>query len=172
MAATATMKVYTGTNAATVSPDAVPGTNAATFNFLSIDAYDAGTTYQSNPIYVPLSGTQYSYERWIRIYFSGAFATVNNIKIYKSSGVFSDAALSINAGVTAVASTPIMTPSAIAVVPIPTTSAGALDATPAGAPLVAPGYSKYIVLQLAVPSSVVTPNEMGTITYTIMWDET
>lgn len=154
MAATATMKVYTGTNAATENPDVAPGTNAATFNFLSIDAYDAGTTYQSNPIYVPLTGTQYSYERWIRIYFSGAFATVNNIKIYKSSGVFSDPALSINAGVTAVASTPVMTPSAIALVPIPISASSALDATPAGAPLVAPGYSKYIVMQLVVPSSV------------------
>ncbi len=170
MAATVRVKVYTGTTAATENPDAAPGTNAASLNFCSSDVYDSdGTYYLTYPLVVPTSGTNYSFERWFRIHFSGAFASITNIKVYKSAGNYSDSQIVINAAVTTTAVTPTEAPSTIATSAIPTSAATALVATPAAG---LTDYSKYIVMQMKVPNSVVVPHDVGTQTLTISYDET
>jgi hypothetical protein len=69
MVATHNLKICTGTNAATESAG-----DASNWNLMATDAYDStGTTYQSNPITVPAAGTSYSYERWLRVEFTGVF---------------------------------------------------------------------------------------------------
>ena len=170
MTATFRWKVFTSTNAATENPDAAPGTNAATLNLMNADAYDASTDYQSYPISVPAAGTNYSYERWFRAHFSSTFNLVDNMKVWKSAGSLSDGNLVINAGVTDTGVTPVNTVSTPASAPIPTVVGSALDPTP-GAGLTAAGYSDYIVLQLAVPSTVTTPGNIGSQTITFRYDE-
>uniref|UniRef100_A0A6M3IJL6 Uncharacterized protein n=1 Tax=viral metagenome TaxID=1070528 RepID=A0A6M3IJL6_9ZZZZ len=170
MVATFRWKVYTSTNAATESPDAAPGTSAATLNLMQTDAYDAATDYQSYPTSVPAAGTNYTYERWFRAHFSGTFNLIDNMKIWKSAGTLSDGNLVLNAGITTSGVTPINTVSSLATSAIPTVVGSALDPTPA-APLTSAGYSKYCVMQLAVPSTVTTPGDISSQTITFRYDE-
>ena len=171
MAATVELKIYTGTNAGTENPASGDATN---WNLMSTDAYDStGTDYQTNRIQVPSSGTNYSYERWMRLRFSGTFNLIDNIKAWHSAGTLSDANLDLLAGVTDTGATPTDSQSSVAT----TTLTGwdsegeALDLTPSGGISSSPGYSKYLVVQLEVPSTVTTPGDIGTQTITFQYDE-
>lgn len=162
MAATSEIKVYTGTNLVTSNV-------AANMNFLSSDIYStsAATEY---PINVPQSGTGYSFERVLAMDFSGVFNSITNIKAWKSAGSYSDVALSLKAGTTEATFSPVQTASSYATANIPTDVGTALDLTPT-TPLTAPGISKYIVMQLDVPSTVSTLGTIGTQTLTVQFDE-
>jgi len=167
MVATHNLKVCTGTNAATESAG-----DASNWNLMSTDAYDStGTTYQTNPITVPAAGTSYSYERWLRVEFTGVFNLITNIKTWKSAGTLSDAALSIKAGVSATGVTPVVTASSIATATVPVVVGSALDLTPSNPIDTSGEKTKYAVLQLNVPSTVVTPGDIGTQTLTFQYDE-
>lgn len=168
MAATFEWKVYTGTNAGTENP--ATG-SASHLNFHNDDTYGTQTDYEHKQIVVPSSGTAYSYERWLRGRWSGTFNQIQNILFWKSGGTYSDSNLSINAGVTDTGVTPVGTASSIATSAVPETEGTALDITPSGDITSSPGYSKYVVLQLVVPSSVVTPGDIGVQTFTIQYDE-
>jgi len=171
MAATVELKIYTGTNAATENPSSGDATN---WNLMSIDAYDStGTDYQSNPITVPDTGTAYSYERWMRLYFSGTFNLIDNIKVWHSAGTLSDSNLDLLAGVTTTAATPINTVSSVATTTLTSwdSETEALDLTPTGGISASSGYSKYLVVQLSVPSTVTTAGDIGTQTLTFQYDE-
>lgn len=168
MAATCELKIYTGASAGTESPAG----DATNWNLMSSDAYDStGTTYQSNPIVVPAGGTAYSYERWMKLKFSGTFNLINNVKVWKSAGTLSDAALSIYAGKTATGATPVATVSSIATATIPTSSGTAINITPSNAINTTGEKTDFLVVQLRVPSTVVTPGDIGTQTLTFQYDE-
>ena len=168
MAATVELKIYTGSGG-TENPSSGDASN---WNLMSIDSYDStGTDYQNNPITVPASGTNYSYERWMRLRFSGSFNLIDNIKAWKSAGTLSDANLTLNAGVTDTYAQPVNSASTIATSAIPESEATALDLTPSGGVTSSPGYSKYLVVQLVVPSSVTTPGDIGNQTITFQYDE-
>lgn len=165
MAATFEWKVYTGTNAATESPAG----SATNLNLMNNDSYDStGTTYQTYPITVPAASSAFSYERWIRGKFSGTFNQIDNMKFWKSAGTLSDAALIITAGISTTGVTPVVTDSTIATAAIPTAEGSALNPTNV---LTGTGYSKYIVMQLEVPSTVTTPGDIGSQTVTFKYDE-
>jgi len=169
MAATVRWKVFTGTTAATENPDAAPGTNAV-INLLSSDTYT--TSYQNYPVIIPSSGTNYSYERWVRVHFSGTFTSISNIKVYRSAGVKSDGAIGINAAATGTAATPVQSVSTIAISEMPTTLASAINITPAAGPITTAGYTKYLVIQAVVPNSVTNDDDFNTHTVTLSYDET
>lgn len=162
--------------ASTVNP--ATGGNATNWNMMYTNAYDStGTAFRSttNRIPVPAAGNRYSYERWIKGYWSGAANEVRNIKVYKSSGSMSDAALKLYGGTTAAYATPVgvSTASGKAL-----TLASSWDATnqtmnitPTGGISSFPGWSKYFITQLKVPSTVTTPGDIGSQVITILYDE-
>ena len=173
MAATVELKIYTGTTAANENP---ASGDAANWNLMNTDAYDSsGTDYQSatNRISVPSSGTNYSYERWMRLKCTGTFNQITNVKFYRSAGTLSDANLDLLAGQTDTAATPSNSASTIAT----TTKGGwdeeseAIDITPSGGITTSNTYSKYAVVQLKVPSTVTTPGDIGSQTITFKYDE-
>jgi len=171
MTATCEVKVYTGTDAGTENPTSGDADN---MNLMSADSYDSdGTQYQSYPISVPDSGTNYSYERWVRLKFSNTFNKIENIKAWKSSGTLSDSNLDIKAGTTTTGATPTNSQSTIATTSLTSwdSESEALDLTPSGGITSSPGYSKYLVMQLVVPSTVTTPGDVGTIVVTFRYDE-
>lgn len=170
MAATPLLKVYTGTNAATMSPSGTgDGTN---WNLMSTDAYDStGTTYQSYPITVPDSSSNYSYERWMKIRFDGTFNLIDNVLAWKSAGSLSDGALILTAGETATGATPVNTNSTVATSVIPTTEGTAIDITPSSAIDASGDSTDYLVVQLEVPSTVTTPGDIGSQTITFQYEE-
>lgn len=168
MAATVELKVYTGSSAGTEQPAG----DATNWNLQSVDAYDAtGTDYQTNKITVPPSGSAYSYERWLRLKYTGVFNSITNVLAWLSAGALSDPALILTAGVNASGVTPVVTNSAIAVSPIPTTEGGALDITPAGGISVSGDFTDYLVVQLEAPSTVVTAGDISAQTLTFQYDE-
>lgn len=168
MAATPELKIYTGTDAGTESPAG----DATNWNLMSIDDYDdTGSTYSSNPITVPDSGTNYSYERWMRVKFNGTFNLIDNIKVWKSSGTLSDGNLSLFAGSTATGVTPTNADSSVATTAMPTTEGGAINITPTNSIDADGEYTDYLVVQLDVPSTVTTPGDIGTQTLTFQYDE-
>lgn len=169
MVATAEWKVYTA--GGTEHPASGSASNV---NVMAIDAYDdTGTVYAQHPIPVPETGTNYSYERWMRLKFDGTFNQIDNIKFWMESWVKSDPNLEINGGVTENFTDPVNTASAVATSPSAdwTGVANAMDITPTGGINSAPGYSKYFVMQLVVPSTVTTPGNIGTVVVKVQYDE-
>jgi len=173
MASTINWKVYTG-SPLTEAPGA--GNSAVNVNLLALDIYDSTAgSYAANPISVPAAGSNYSFERVIRAFWTGTFNEVTNVLLWKSSGTLSDAALKIAANVTGTWAPAAQTSGAstFATAAIPTTSGTALNATPAaGSAYPAAGYSKYGVMQLVVPSTVTTPGDIGSQLIRFQWDET
>ena len=168
MAATVELKVYTGTNAGTESPAG----DATNWNLQSVDAYDStGTDYQTNKITVPSAGTNYSYERWTRLKYTGTFNSITNVKVWKSAGTLSDVNLDLNAGETTTGVTPVDSASSVATAEVPTSEGTAIDITPAGGISSSGDFTDYLVLQLEVPSTVTTPGDIGTQTLTFQYDE-
>ena len=128
MAAGHNLKVCTGSNAATENAG-----DASNWNLMSTDAYDSdGSTYQSNPITVPAAATAYSYERWLRVEFTGTFNAITNVKVWKSTGTLSDAALALFVGEAAAGVTPVNTDSSVATTAMPSAEGSAIDITPSG----------------------------------------
>ena len=171
MTATAEMKICTGTDASTESP---ASGSASNWNLISEDLYDeTGTYYGIKRIVVPSTGTNYSHERWIRWAFTGTFTLITNVKVYISAWVFSNGNLDIKGGEAAAGVTPIDTVSTIAT----TAKTGwdtlgeAIDITPTS-PIAASGdKTDYLVTQLSVPSTIITPGDIGTVTLTLQYDE-
>ena len=169
MVATVEWKVYTA--GGVENPSSGSATN---LNLMSVDAYDAtGTDYTQYPIAVPETGTAYSYERWVRLKFSDTFNQIDNIKIWLDSWTKSDPNLELYAGVTDTFSDPVNTQSTVATIPSAnwTGVTNALDITPTGGITTSPGYTKYFVMQLAVPSTVTTPGDVGTMVIKVQYDE-
>lgn len=166
MVATIVWKQCTSTDA---------GTETTTTNkyahLISSDIADDGTGYESNVVLAPLTGTNYSYERWMRFVFSGTFNLITNIKVYKSSGTLSDGNLVLNAGETDTGVTPINTSSSIATSAIPTVVGSAIDITPSNAIDVSGEKTDYFVMQLVVPSTVTTPGDISSQGLTVQYDE-
>ena len=166
MVATITWKQCTSTDA---------GTETTTTNkyshLTSSDTADDGTGYESNTITSPLTGTNYSYERWMRFVFTSTFNLIDNIKVYKSSGTLSDGNLVLNAGETDTGVTPINTVSSIATSAIPTVVGSAVDITPVNAIDASGEKTDYFVIQLVVPSTVTTPGNISSQGLTVQYDE-
>jgi len=85
-----------------------------------------------------------SYEKWNRGKFSGSYTTIDNLKLYKSSGTL-PVNVTIKAAVNAAFATPVATASVVATSNVPTTEGTALVPTSPGA---SPSYSGYITMQL------------------------
>lgn len=178
MTATVELKIFTSTNAATENPSSGDATN---WNVMYTDAYDSSTSaYRSsiNRVPVPTAGNEYSYERWMKLKFTGAFTTVSNVKVYRKTGAgsaasgLSDTNLDLLAGTTVAGVTPVKTASAVATTVLSgwDSSGEAIDITPVGN--IAPGgYSKYFVVQLKVPYTVTMPGDIGAQTIEFSYDE-
>jgi len=169
MVATMELKIYYGVDAGTEAPAG----DATNWNLMSTDAYDStSTSYQTNKIQTPASGTNYSYERWFRLKFSGVFNNVTNMSFWHSGGTLSDANIDLKAGSTTVAVTPVNTASSVA-----TTTLTGWDteveeiALNNGGDLAAAGYSDYGVIQLVVPYTATIPGDISVQTISMEWDE-
>ena len=169
MAATCNLKICTGTNAGTENAG-----DASNWNLLNTDEYDStGTIYQTSKISVPDAGTNYSYERWTRLEFTGTFNLIENVKVWHSAGTLSDAAFGLYAGKTNIGATPVNTESLIATNALSAwdSEAEAIDITPAVDIETSGDKTDYLVAQLRVPYTVVTPGDIGSQTITFSYDE-
>ena len=163
MPATLTWKACTGTDAATEA-------TTTNWNLLNRDAVDSGSDYTESRIAIPATGSNYSYERILRLIFTGAFNLIDNVKLWKE-GTLSDGNLIINAGETDTGTTPVNTASAVASSAIPTTEGTAIDITPSN-PIDSSGEkSDYLYIQLEVPSTVTTLGAINAQVLYVSWTE-
>ena len=138
----------------------------STLNYGSTDAADL--TAASYPV---VAG-QSSYEKYIRAKFTDAFTEISNMLFWKSAGSYVTGE-SIKAGANKAYVQPVSTVSTVATADVPVAQGSALSiqAADGSATITAPGYTKYIVLQLQTTSS--TPaGSVNQKTSTFMYDET
>lgn len=135
---------------------------AATFEFR--ESNGAGETVTNNisnvnfgsndsanivPATFPITAGTNSFEKWIRGHFSGTYASVTNLKFWKSAGAYVTGE-DIKAAVNATYATPTASTSSVATVTVPTTLGTALAPTAPGA---SPSFSGYITMQLQTTGS-------------------
>jgi len=134
-------------------------------NFGDIDDHEL--TPSSYPIVVGDN----SYEKNLRAKFDDTFTEISNMKFWKSAGAYKTGE-AIKADEMTVYATPVKTTSVRAVddVPIVIGSAIVVHSAAGEATITAPGYTRYICLQLQTTGS--TPSgALNTKTFTFQYDE-
>ena len=148
--------------------------NVSNINFGSGDV--ANLVPASYPITIPPTGTNYSYEKYIKIKCSGTYNKVDNLQYWHSAGTPSTG-VSFYASNTAntTYATPVNTLSTKATNAVPTSDPGTanigIDGSFTGAfESSETAYSNYLVLQMRVASTA-SPGNMAQITWTFQYDE-
>jgi len=95
----------------------------------------------------PITAGQNSFAKYIRAKFSGSFTTIANMLFWKSLGEYVASEL-CKAGANVAYATPSQTATGDATIPTTEGSALAIQAADGSDTIVAPGYTKYIRLQL------------------------
>lgn len=118
----------------------------ANLNFGSNDSYELNTTTY------PITRGNSSFEKYIRAKFGGTFTTISNMLFWKSNGDYV-AGEGIKCAYNVAFATPSATPNADSA--IPTTSGGstAIQSAAGASTITAPGYTKYLRLQLDTTGS-------------------
>lgn len=151
----------------------------ATIYFMSADAFSSLENANANPIRIQQAQTSHSYEKWLRVNFTGTFNSVSNMKFWRSAGTL-NAGWSLfvndNGGIkTSSWSAPVNSDSAIATASL-ATSEGAAHQVYASdgvqTALSTQGATAWIVLQADVAGGT-SPGSMAAtnITFTFQWDE-
>jgi len=140
-----------------------PTDGIANLNFGSNDSPDL------SPSTYPIVVTESSFEKYIRAKFSSTFTEISNMKFWMSAGVLV-AGETIKAAENVAFVTPSATTNADSAVPITEGAALVIQAAGGGSTIVAPGYTKYIRLQLDTTGS--TPSgAVNQKTFTFQYDE-
>jgi hypothetical protein len=132
-------------------------------NFGSNDSVNLNTTTY------PITRGNASFEKYIRAKFTGVFTTISNMLFWKSAGSYvTDETIKAAANVAYVQ--PSQTPNADAGIPELVGSALSIQSAAGTATITAPGYTKYIRIQLQTTGS--TPaGAVNTKTFTFQYDE-
>lgn len=164
MAATVTLRVYTGSSAGTQS-SSVTG-----IDFISADnATNSSGNRVANPITIPPSGVTRSYEKWLKLYVDVAPDNqIGNI-LFWTDGSF-DTGVTIYGGTTATGATPTSSDSSVATTNITTWTSGAKFTWDAGPYTTTGAIDDFLVLQMDVASTASVGN-MTQETFTYSYDE-
>lgn len=123
------------------------------------------------PSTYPIVAGANAFEKYLKAKFSGTFTEISNMKFWKSVGALKTGEAILADEVTSYAQ-PVATTSAVAVSAIPTSvgSAIVVHSAAGAATIAAPGYTRYIALQLQ--TTVSTPaGALNTKTFTFQYDE-
>ena len=128
-------------------------------------------SYEIVPATYPVVAGTNAYEKYIRAKFSDTFTEISNMKFWKSVGAYKTGE-DIKAAENIAYVQPVKTTSSVATVTIPVTEGTALAIQSAAGTttITAPGYTKYICLQLQTTGS--TPaGAVNQKTFTFQYDE-
>jgi hypothetical protein len=130
---------------------------------------DATTAPAANPIALPGSGTNYSFERYFRAHWTSTFTSISSITFFKQAGSLGTG-IGINCGTTGngTYTAAVNTASSVATAGIPTSSGSAIAFGPTS--LTSAGYSYYGVMQMTVASTA-SSGVVATQTYRFAWQE-
>lgn len=169
MARNVLWKVITGPSSSkTINPDASLSTSAV-ITFAREDIYTDLSNYMNYGVRKPNQGTNYSYERWIQVWWDdNALTTIANVTFYFSGSLVPG--LTLRVGVKGVYDTPDNTPRSQTASDTHTTIT---PASPKSLPIFMDGdvyKSNYIVMQLVVPASVQSTGNISNSSFIIAVD--
>ena len=123
------------------------------------------------PADYPIVAEENAYEKYIRAKFSDSFTQISNMKFWKSVGAYKTGE-DVHAAKNVAYTQPVKTTSVVATVTVPTEvgSALAIQSAAGTTTITAPGYTKYICLQLQTTGSTLA-GALNTKTYTVQYDE-
>lgn len=133
-----------------------------------------GSTRAANlsPSSYPIVAGNYSYEKWIKVNFSGSFTNISEIKFWKSAGNYvTGESINFTGQVTSFA-TPTDSSSSYATSSVPVSEPGSANVSISGSlsgSLTSEGSSDFIVLQSSITteaSASATNEKTFTLTYT------
>jgi hypothetical protein len=155
MAATVELRCFTETNAATES-GAITG-----IDFISADnAVNSLANRTANPISIPDAGSNYSFEKWLKLRITAAPAnSISNIKFW-TDGSFA-AGTGVKYGTTATGATPGQTVSTKATIDAATATSGAKATWDSGSYSTTGVIANFLVLQLNVTTTALQGNWNG-----------
>jgi hypothetical protein len=136
----------------------------ANINFGSVDDHELNTTTY------PITRSESSFEKYIRCKFSDTFTEISNMKLWRSDVLGYKAGETLKAAANVAFATPSETPNADSDIPLNEGASLAIQAADGSGTIVAPGYTKYLRLQIQTTGS--TPS--GAVfqkTLTFQYDE-
>ena len=137
--------------------------NIANLNFGSNDSYEIV------PATYPVIASENSFSKYIRAKFSSTFTEISNMKFWKSAGAYVTGE-DIVAQANVVYATPSATATGDSTIPVIVGSALSVQSAAGTGTITAPGYTKYIRLQLQTTGS--TPSgSVNQKTFTFQYDE-
>jgi len=134
-----------------------------------------GSTIAANlaPSTYPITAGTYSYEKWVRAYFSGSFTRIDNIQFWKSAGAYVSGETIAWTGQQTAYAAPTTTASVYATTALPTADPGTANVSIGGSlsgSLTSTGYSDYMILQTSVTTAA-SAGATNTKTLTLQYDE-
>jgi len=136
----------------------------ANLNFGSVDDHELNTTTY------PITRGDASFEKYIRAKFSGGFTEISNMKLWRSDVLGYKTGETLKAAANVAFATPSATPNADSDIPLNEGASLAIQSAAGTTTITAPGYTKYIRLQIQTTGS--TPS--GSVfqkTITFQYDE-
>ena len=133
-------------------------------NFGSVDDHELNTTTY------PITRGNASFEKYIRAKFSDTFTEISNMKFWRSDVLGYKTGETLKAAANVSFATPSTTPNADSDIPLSEGASLAIQSAAGTTTITAPGYTKYIRLQLQTTGS--TPS--GSVfqkTLTFQYDE-
>lgn len=152
MPATVELRCFTGTNAGTES-GAITG-----IDFISADnATNSLANRTANPITIPDAGTNYSFEKWLKLRITVAPAnSISNIKFWTDGSVA--AGTGVKYGTTASGTTPVQTASSVATNDATAATSGAKATWDSGSYSSTGLIANFLVLQMSVGTTATQGN--------------
>jgi hypothetical protein len=136
----------------------------ANLNLGSNDSYELNTTTY------PITRGQSSFEKYLRCKFSDSFTEISNMKFWRSDVLGYKTGETLKAAANVAFATPSATPNADSDIPLNEGASLAIQSAAGTTTITAPGYTKYMRLQLQTTGS--TPS--GAVfqkTLTFQYDE-
>ena len=141
--------------------EAIPITN---LNFGSVDDHELNTTTY------PITRGNSSFEKYLRCKFTDTFTEISNMKFWRSDVLGYKTGETLKAAANVAFATPSATPNADSDIPLNVGASLAIQSAAGTTTITAPGYTKYIRLQ--IQTTVSTPS--GSVfqkTLTFQYDE-
>ena len=134
-----------------------------------------GSTLAANlaPSTYPITAGTHSYEKWVKMRFSGTFTRIDNIQFWKSAGAYVTGEIINWTGSRTTYATPTNSASSYSTTPVPTSDPGTANVSIGGSltgSLTSAGDSDFIVLQASVTSAA-SAGATNTKTFTGQYDE-
>ena len=159
----ATFKVYEKNGVGETATDKTSGT-------VRFKNADDATVDTNNPMVIPVSGTDYSYEKYLRANITGTYTSISNIKMYSDGGNGLGTGVNAYAKTAAAYTTPAEATATTGYTSVFTYTSGSALTVGAG-PFTGTGDKGNYVMMIGTVLDTATQGVTASETITWSWDE-